>query len=642
MNNPQTSRASFLSDASIGPILGCLLALAEYLAHFIRGAPLLLPSLLPGVLILYMLVWGLAGVITALLLSLLRRTGFPPAAECRTQLALLGASAIALTSCAVVVSHFLVDLERPFLYLIWGGALLAMIPLFLFLRNRLPQSWHPPLPAFFLLPALIAAGCLPLQMIPEARGGDDSPRPGTFAKGPHILLIVFDTLRFDHTGAYGYTRDTTPVLDRFAREGVLFERAYAPSSWTLPSTASLLTGRYPSSHGVEKSTSALSDELETLPAILRGRGYRTGLFSGNPFVEPNFGFRKGYERIHATTRPMYLRLFYLPIYLKTTFGRTFLIPGGSDSWVTRYESIWRPGLKKEWIEGGELTGELFRWIDEEEDRPLFAHVQIMEPHEPYVGRGRFGREGISRATMLGTAPLHPFDTIPDPTPDKLEIAVGRYDDNVWSADLVLESIVAGMEERGLLEDTWIVLTSDHGEEFHEHGGCGHGNSLYEELIRVPLIFHGKGIMPRRVQSLARLIDVAPTICALAGAPPPGGAAGISLLPILLGDSDETGLSEVYAEVNRARGRGASMLILSDGSKVIRSRGEGEEIFHLFNLADDPLERVNLYGRDRERSAAAVEKLLEAELNAAEGKKEGVESTLDPVTEKRLRALGYIQ
>ncbi len=352
-------------DVSVGPLVGTVLALTEYIAHMVRGTPLLLPSLLPGMLILYILYWLITGLVTAVILAALRATPLRGALPERTQAALLAAAAVALTGHAVLVTHFLIDLRRPWTILLFGAALFATVPLFLLFRKVIPPS-HRARPALFtLLPVLIIAVSLPLQLVPERRGGDPSPRSGTTSAGPNIFLFVFDTLRFDHTGTYGYCRATTPAIDSLARTSVVFDRAYASSSWTLPSTASLLTSRYPSNHGVQERADALSERVETLPEILRHAGYHTGLFSGNPFVEPNFGFGKGFDTIHATTRPMYLRLFYLPLYLQRTYARLGFFSGDSDRWVVRYESFWRPALKKEWIEGDELERELFRWIDGE-------------------------------------------------------------------------------------------------------------------------------------------------------------------------------------------------------------------------------------------------------------------------------------
>ena len=635
-------KSSFIRDAGAGPLLGCLLALVEFLAHSLRGTPLLFPSLLPGMLVLYVLFWTLAGVATATLLTLLRRLPLRAFRGCNAQAALLSAIAVALTGHAVIVSHFLIDLQRPFTSILLGGALAAILPLYFLFRRLIPEGWMPRYPLFLLLPAMIVFGSLPFQLIPERRGAEVAGNRATAATGPNILLIVFDTLRYDHIGAYGYERETTPTLDRIARRGVLFNRAYAPSSWTLPSTASLLTGRYPSSHGVQSAASALPDDVESLLSVLRQEGYRTGLFSGNPFVVPNFGFGQGAERIHATIAPMYLRLFYLPVYLKRTIGRQGLFPGGSDRVVTKFESLWRGGLKQEWIDGEELVREMFGWIDERDDRPFFAHMQIMEPHDPYVGLGRFGPEGVSRGGMPGVAPLHPWNRVADPSADRARTVVGRYDDDIWSADRVLESIERSLEERGLLDETWIVLTADHGEEFWDHGGLGHGNSLFEELIRVPLVFSGKGIVPRRIDSFARLIDIAPTLAALAGVPPPDGSAGVSLLPVLLGETGETGISSVFAQVNRSSRRGASMLLSADGLKIIRSHAEGEEVVFLFDVIRDPAEKEDLSEDDPARRIRAIEELREVEERASAGNREGAAPALDPVTEQRLRALGYIK
>ncbi len=266
----------------------------------------------------------------------------------------------------------------------------------------------------------------------------------------------------------------------------------------------------------------------------------------------------------------------------------------------------------------------------------------MEPHDPYVGRGIFGRKGSSKAEMVGVAPLLPFDAHTEPSGEYLETLLGRYDDNVWSADRVFASIEKGLEARGLLDRGYLVLTADHGEEFWDHHGWGHGNSLYEELVRVPLIFHGRGAAPRRVTSIARLIDVAPTLASLAGIDPPEGTAGINLLPVIFGEREETGIDFAYAELHRTRGKEAEMFLRSDGEKVIHVRSGGNEVVYLFNVLSDPAERNDLSPTEPERTAERLGELEEMMRRAREGRDEGAASTLDPVTEKRLRALGYMK
>ncbi|MBN1824794.1 MAG: sulfatase-like hydrolase/transferase [Candidatus Eisenbacteria bacterium] len=634
----QAERAGSIDWAS-GPAVGALIGLVEFAFHAIRGAPLLSAALLPGVTLLYVLYWTAAGFVVAAALAVLRRvgTGFPR--DRRTGPAILLAAAVAFGVLGALLAHVFVDIRRPWTTLLNLAVLAAIPPLAVLFRRFLPVGLFRRPARLPLFAAAVVLLTLPLRWMPEERSSG-APRPAEGGRAPNILLFVFDTLRFDHVGSYGYDRETTPRLDRIAAEGAVFERAYAPSSWTLPSTASILTSRYPSGHGVTHRAAALPGTVTTLPALLRGKGYRTGLFSGNPFIEPSFGFGNGFDIAVAPSKPLYLKIFYLPYYLKRTAGR---LPGCADTdrWVTRYESFWRPGITEEIVPADLLASRLLRWIDDGGDHPFFAHVQFMEPHDPYVGEGRFGPVGISLAPHVGIAPVHPFDTAPRPGGDGVAVMVGRYDDDIHRADRALGAVMDGLEKRGLGEDTWIVVTSDHGEEFWDHDGWGHGNSLFEELVRVPLLFRGRGIAPGRSTAMARLVDLAPTLAAAAGAESPPEFVGVSLLPVLLGLESDTGVRESFAEVARGHGRTLRSILLEDGSKFVEARVGDRRSRMLFDLFADGEERANLLDADSPAADPWLRLLNDAAERAARGGVEAERATVDAVTEERLRALGYV-
>ncbi len=648
-DNPE----SILTEGALaGCLVGALAALAEFAFHALRHAPTLLPSLLPPMLVLSIVYWGVVGLLVAIVWRAFRRAGIRKFMGERFAPALIAGLAIALTVHTALMTHVLGALPRPWSSLLFGAAL-ACAPLFALGLHRLRRGrgLRPRL-QFAIVTTLIALS-LPLALIPErgaatgaARGGQPgAPSGGSTEnresnRGPSVLLVVFDTMRYDHIGSAGYARPTTPVIDRLAAEGAVFERAYAPSSWTLPSTASILTSRYPSSHGVTSPASALSDEITTLPALLRDAGYRTGLFSGNPLVEPNFGFGNGFSHVFTPSKPLMLGLFYLPRYWKRTFGR---LPGmpPHDELTVRYESMWRPHVKQEWIRGGRLEAELFDWIDENASTPFFAHVQIMEPHDPYEGTGRFGPVGVSEKPYSVGAGLHPFDGRQRVSADEQRIMVDRYDDDVLEADRVLGDIVRGFEARGLQDDTWIVVTADHGEEFWDHDGWGHARTLFDEVIRVPLLIHGGGTLPRRISALARLIDIAPTVLAIAGHDVPAEFAGTDLLPVVLGNADSTGVREAYAELWKNPVRRADALVTSGGRKIIRARDGGSEQIYLFDLFADESESVD---RAPEHAAEAASLLEQLDRIAIEAGANGVRSDadLDAETRRRLKSLGYIE
>lgn len=635
-----SERKLWPTDLAAGPVVGIAIGLIEYMVHTVRGVPLLLPSLLPGMLLLYLLFWSIAGIGVTLLFLLLRQVFKGAWRDPRNGPALLAAAAIAFTVYSAACAHFFVDIRRPWTILLGTGTILLILALTPLIRSVIPAR-AVRRPGRLLAGAfLILLLAFPLRFLPERGTKGEAAVSGKETRGPNILLVVFDTLRFDHTGVHGYHLSTTPNIDRIASEGVLFERAYAPSSWTLPSTASILTSRYPSGHGVINRASALPPEAYTLPALLREGGYRTGLFSGNPFVEPNFGFGNGFTYLLTPSTPLYMKIFYLPYYLKKTLGR-WRISEDTDRLVTAYETLWRPHLDKEWIEADLLVDGLLRWISDGKDGPFFAHVQIMEPHDPYVGEGKFGARGVTEAPHVGIAPVHPFDTVTEPSAEAKAEMIGRYDDDIWKGDLALGTLVDSLEARGILEDCWVVITSDHGEEFWDHNGWGHGNSLFEELIRVPLIFRGKGIVPCVVPSMARLIDIAPTVTEAAGMEIPDRFSGRSLLPVLFGLEMDTGIYENFAELNRATGRSVISLMRADGTKVIYARSGPDESLMYFDLSTDAGEKRDLLEEDDTLADALLRELLSAAEDAAEGLGDAAKATIDPVTERRLRALGYV-
>ncbi|NNE10108.1 MAG: sulfatase [Gemmatimonadetes bacterium] len=636
-------RDNILTDGLLaGCFAGVITALAECAFHLLRQAPTLLPSLLPPTLALYIFYWGIVGLLVAIVWRAVRSAGIGKSAGPGFARVLTAGFAIAFTLHTAFTSHVIGALPRPWSTLLFAGVLaLALLFAVVIQRVRSGRALGARLMFGTVLTLFLLS--LPLAWIPErgaAGDGRAEESAVTGASGPNVLLVVFDTMRYDHIGSAGYARPTTPVIDSLAAGGAVFERAYAPSSWTLPSTASILTSRYPSGHGVTSPASALSHEITTLPAILRDAGYRTGLFSGNPLVEPNFGFGNGFGHVFTPSKPLMLGLFYLPRYWKRTFGR---IPGmpPHDELTVRYESIWRPHVKEEWIRGGRLGAELLDWVDADGAAPFFAHVQIMEPHDPYEGTGRFGPAGVSEKPYSVGAGMHPFDVrrrVPDA---EQRIMVDRYDDDVLEADRVLGEIVRGLEARGLGEETWIIVTSDHGEEFWDHDGWGHARTLFDEVIRVPLMIHGRGAVARKIPALARLIDIGPTVLAIAGRDVPPGFVGTNLLPVILGNADSTGIREAYAELWKNPARMADALVTDGGRKIIRARdGSSEEIF-LFDLYADESEKVNRARGHADEVASLLERL---DRIASEAGADGIRSDadLDEETRRRLKSLGYIE
>ena len=430
--------------------------------------------------------------------------------------------------------------------------------------------------------------------------------PVTRRGGPNIVLVSIDTLRADHLRCYGYERDTSPNIDRLAREGVLFRQAISPSSWTLPSHASMLTGLDPSHHGAMRfgNRTPLSRDHQTVAERLWDNGYATAGLTGGGFVAASFGFDQGFNRYWSEN-----------------------VLGSLDD---------------------ELAANIDRaldWIATLDDRPFFLFLHTYAVHAPYSPpaetnifvdpsyEGRFKTTFTSREQPTYALGVHDFDA---PTLHHIE---ALYDAGIRHVDEVLGRLIAALERRG---DTCLLVTSDHGEEFNEHGHILHRQpKLYEELVRVPLIVwcpsrYGGG---RVIDQPVSTVDVTPTLLEIAGVPLPAGLDGISLEPTLAGRPQKF-REVIVSEVSRSLiGKpGAVRAVRTGSQKLIVSEPDGAA--QLFDLADDPGETRDVRSEHPESTARLTELL-----DAALGQKPRVvvgRARPDQATLDRLRALGYTQ
>jgi arylsulfatase len=304
----------------------------------------------------------------------------------------------------------------------------------------------------------------------------DASRP---APARNLIVYLVDTVRADHLGCYGYRLPTSPALDAFALEAVLFENAYAQSSWTKPAVASIFTGLRPWRHGANQRRQRLADEAVTLAEILAAAGYRTAGFITNPNVGGAFGFRQGFERYHA---------------------------------------------EREEQSGESVRRAAFDWLEArgEDARPFFLYLHTVEPHSPY-------RDALDRAGEFGARLADPQiglrrhlralgDGSLRAAPETVSELVALYDAEVAAADTSFGALLDELGRRGLADETIIVFVSDHGEEFADHGGFEHSRTLYEEVLRVPLIVRAPGFAPRRVAASAQHVDLLPTLLDLVAVP----------------------------------------------------------------------------------------------------------------------------
>ena len=466
--------------------------------------------------------------------------------------------------------------------------------------------------AVALAAALLCAACSPSE-------------PGP-AEGPaqNVVILCIDTLRADHVGAYGYERETTPFVDGLASGGAVFENAYAHSNWTVPSTASLLTSLYPSEHGagiegevrlLGESTPVLQirDKVETLATHLRRAGFRTGLFSANPFL---FGrFKQDFDAAEVARR-----------------------------------------------NATELTSSALRWLDQAGSDRFFLYLQYMDLHQPLEPPPPFFdlfevEEGGVRGrehTDWSFGGVKDQRDLEDPSFRRYRAhRVALYDGALRYIDEEIRRLYRRLEETGRARQTLLVITSDHGEEFWDHAlaehasgddprgywGIGHGHTMFEELLRVPLILHGPGVVGnRRVACIGRQIDVVPTALDLLGVARPPGLRGRSLASLLAESSESKDCPAAVPVIAESPAYGPdSKAVIWKGRKLI-VRGKGEEL--LFDLRQDPGESRNLAGSHPDL-AAALRAILERELAGMTTRGKSDAMDLDEETKRQLRALGYL-
>ena len=339
-------------------------------------------------------------------------------------------------------------------------------------------------------------------------------RPDAPAGAPNVLFVLVDTWRADHAGFLGYERPVTPKLDALSREGVVFEQAISQAPWTKPAVATLFTGTVPSTHGAVSNPIQgravrgvnLAKSSTTFLELLRGHGWETAAWSSNPNVVPQRGFAQGAGSFHDA--------FNDPARTET------FDPGRSEHQVERVRA----------------------WLAAHADgpRPFAAYLHVMDPHYPYEApepfAGTFDTSGLD-FNLTGSVCDAYYEgerDVSEVTPEMLQRVVDIYDEEI----LCMDHHVGGLIEEVLREhpDTVVVLVSDHGEEFLEHGQFGHGIGLWDTLVHVPLVVWAPTLEPARVTTQVPLLDVPPTLLELVGlaSKAPRDYQGASLMPVVLG------------------------------------------------------------------------------------------------------------
>jgi arylsulfatase A-like enzyme/uncharacterized membrane protein YbhN (UPF0104 family) len=482
-----------------------------------------------------------------------------------------------------------------------------------------------PLPALGLLAVLTAAGAVAGRALAPPPGDlpTPPPAPAALAERPNIILVMVDTLRTDHLSCYGSHQVKTPALCSIAADGGTLFDGFSHASWTKPSTASLLTSLLPSTHGAIAKTSVLPGEVELLAEAMQRGGYATGGIASNINLAPSFGFDQGYDEYR----------YLAPDYLagaKESSSKLILYQIGRSVWFKL-----RPGLRVGdfYQDAATVNSVAFDFLTRHRAARFFLFLHYMDPHDPYFEHPYDGR-AIARV-----ANPHP--------PAALAAEMQRlYRGEVEYLDQHFAQLTNKLRELGLYDDTLIVLTSDHGEEFHEHGGFWHGLTLYDEQIRVPLLIKWPKGAPHAPPvargHLSRHIDVMPTLLARAGIPAPEALQGIDLATDASqrAEKDRISLAEEDHEGNVLRSLRTAEWKLIEANPGNPRGLAPQEIFHVIV---DPGERQNLIGEQAEQARMLrVHADASQEFARSRALNGGGAATLSDAQQEALKALGYAE
>lgn len=428
----------------------------------------------------------------------------------------------------------------------------------------------------------------------------------------NVLLVSVDSLRADRVGAYGNPRATTPTIDRLAAEGVRFAHATSPTSWTLPAHATLLSGLSQRAHGVITVGDRIPDAVDLLAERFARRGWETIGFFAGPFLHPAYGFGRGFED--------YVPCTSVPV------DDPASVEAARASHADRTSA--------------NVEAAFTAWLARRGPRPFFAFVHLWDVHYDYIPPAPYDRlfDPDYTGPLDGTRILHDGFPLTAPPRDVVHL-LARYDGELRYTDDVLGRMLATLARAGALADTLVVVTADHGDEFLEHGGKGHQRTLYEEVLRVPLVLWAPGVVPRgrTVAAPVALEDVAPTILDLVGLDVPASVDGRSLRPLWEGRGDAR---PVVAELYAPRAPRLLLVAVRHGDrKVVWDTRKRSAVG--FDLAADPHEQrpaaanATLLALARDRARAATRTL------AARRDEPGSRAAPPPAVVDRLRALGYV-
>ena len=498
------------------------------------------------------------------------------------------------------------------------------------IRRIAPLAWTA---AFF------AVACGPHAEAPAGEARVSAPRPD-------IVLISIDSLRFDHLGCYGYMKPTSPNIDRIASEGVRCESALSTTSWTLPAHVAMMTGLFDSTHGVVDNGLRLSESRPTLASVLRANGYQTAGFFGGPYLHPAFGFGHGFDHYESCMSPTADGA--APSAASGDHDSTRAADAnGATMPDRRASSLVPPGGSELERSHADVTGPrtveaVTRWLEHSAgDRPLFLFVHLWDVHYDYDPPREYaelfdpGYDGTLDAHDL----MHNPEVNDHMAPRDLDHLVALYDGEIRFTDDNLARILAAVDAKRRSPNTLLVVTADHGEEFFEHHGKGHQRTLFDEVVRVPMVVRWPGHISagRVVPDQVRLVDLVPTLCAAAGVADPPRVQGRDIMPLWRGRTlpAAPAVCELLVDKKDMRALRTNELKVLDYRHLHVRFG--------YDLVRDPSEQLRL-AADTRRIGVALDELEHALDVGAQLRVElGASAEPAPAGEelqKRVRALGY--
>jgi len=572
--------------------------------------------------------YGLAGLVIALIWSITR---LPRKLE--ANIAWLDCFSIMVPMLAVSIALFRVRRDvldetvswfEPAGWLLLVGALVSLAVGFILIRailRRLADASPRLLVAssWAVLLVLMVIGWFLRSLSPVGPGSvrwSPAHWKDTGTPPPNVLLIVVDTLREDvlTQGTRNYV--PTPNIDALAASGIRFTNCQAQSSKTRPSVTSILTSLYPPAHGVEKKMDGMPPDLVHFPQILGELGYATVGLVNNINLTPFFGFDHGFD-VYRYLEPS--------LYFGANDDASNLVIYGTARILMEKVSAGIYHVRHYYWEGEAVANLTSRWMRASPPEPFFLWVYLMDPHDPY-----FEHPYNGKATARVVTPNPPIEQLP--------VLFDRYSGEVRYMDEQVGRILGALQESGKSENTIVIFTADHGEEFLDHGGWWHGTTLYQEAVHVPLIIR---LPQKRLAGTVRSdpvmgVDIAPTVLDLVGVPRPETWAGIPLFSEVA-DSDRVRFSEVDQEGNQVRA-------IRQGNWVWIEANPGNPrgllAYALYDLANDPGEHADVSPRNPIQAAEMRNRLLEVRGKALAQKGVIPQLAIDRATEERLRALGY--